>query len=293
MYRTHTCGELTKGNIGKAVQLAGWVNSRRDHGGLIFIDLRDRYGITQCTFDPKISKEAWAIAEKVRTEYVVQAEGEVRERPNEMINPNLETGEIEIAVKKMTVLTKSKTPPFEIEWRPELSEKDSASDEKRIISEDVRLKYRYLDLRRKKMLKNIELRHHLITYTREYLNQENFLEIETPILTKSTPEGARDYIVPSRLHPGKFYALPQSPQQYKQLLMMAGIDRYYQIARCFRDEDQRGDRQPEFTQLDLEMSFVERDDVINCTENLFKIVFKRLIDDKLVNKKIVLVLCQL
>jgi aspartyl-tRNA synthetase len=285
MYRTHTCGQLTKEHIGKTVQLSGWVNSRRDHGGLIFIDLRDRYGITQCTFDPKGAKQAWEIAEKVRSEYVLQIQGEVRERPSEMVNLNLETGEIEIAVKKIIVLTKSKTPPFEIEWRPEVS---GEADEKRVISEDARLKYRYLDLRRKKMLKNLELRHGLITYIREHLNKQNFLEIETPILTKSTPEGARDFIVPSRLHPGKFYALPQSPQQYKQLLMIAGIDRYYQIARCFRDEDQRRHRQPEFTQLDLEMSFVDRDDIISCTENLFKTVFKRLVDDGLVNKQIVL-----
>lgn len=277
MYRTHTCGEITTKNIGQTVKLAGWVNSNRDHGGLIFIDLRDRYGITQCTFDPKIHTDAWKLAEQVRSEYVIQITGEVRARPPEMVNNQLSTGEIEIVAQELVVLTTAKTPPFEIEWRPQ---------EVPMVDEEVRLKYRYLDLRTRRMLKNLELRHKLISYIREYLNDQKFLEVETPILTKSTPEGARDYIVPSRLHPGQFYALPQSPQQYKQLLMLSGIDRYYQIARCFRDEDQRGDRQPEFTQLDIEMSFVERDDVINMAENLFKAVFKRLINDGLLNKKI-------
>ncbi|MEK9165734.1 MAG: aspartate--tRNA ligase [Patescibacteria group bacterium] len=289
MYRTQTCGQLNKEHISQTVKLAGWVNSRRDHGGLIFIDLRDRYGLTQCTFDPRIDKKAWETADKVRGEYVLQIEGNVRARPEEMINPNLDTGEIEIAAKKITILTRAKTPPFEIEWRSDITDQALFDfDAKHTVAEEVRLKYRYLDLRRKRMLGNLKLRHKLVNYIREYLNQGEFLEIETPILTKSTPEGARDYIVPSRLHPGQFYALPQSPQQYKQLLMLSGIDRYYQIARCFRDEDQRGDRQPEFTQLDIEMSFVERDDVISCTENLFKAVFKRLIDDGLMNKKIVL-----
>ncbi|MFH1713360.1 MAG: aspartate--tRNA ligase [Candidatus Jacksonbacteria bacterium] len=289
MYRTHTCGQLNKEHISQTVQLAGWVNSRRDHGGLIFIDLRDRYGLTQCTFDQKIDKKAWETADKVRGEYVLQIEGNVRARPEEMINPNLDTGDIEVAAKKITILTRAKTPPFEIEWRSDIDDQALFSfDAKHTVAEEVRLKYRYLDLRRKRMLANLKLRHKLVNYIREYLNQEGFLEIETPILTKSTPEGARDYIVPARLHPGQFYALPQSPQQYKQLLMLSGMDRYYQIARCFRDEDQRGDRQPEFTQLDIEMSFVERDDVLNLTENLFKSVFKRLIDDELMNKKIVL-----
>jgi len=284
MHRTHHCGELTKEHIGQNIKLAGWVNSRRDHGGLIFIDLRDRWGLTQCVFDPKSSKIAWKTADSVRNEYIIEIQGLVRKRPKDMINPDLSTGEIEIDAKSIKILNKSKTPPFEIEWRSDDSDLKKTSK----VSENIRLKYRYLDLRSKRMQKNLKIRHYLIKYIRQYLNKQNFLEIETPLLGKSTPEGARDFIVPSRLHVGKFYALPQSPQQYKQLLMIAGIDRYYQIARCLRDEDQRGDRQPEFTQLDLEMAFVERNDVINLTENLFKQVFKQLKKIKLLNKKIIL-----
>ncbi|HBH46501.1 MAG: aspartate--tRNA ligase [Candidatus Jacksonbacteria bacterium RIFOXYC2_FULL_44_29] len=286
MFRSHTCGELTTKHIDQVVELAGWVNSTRDHGGLIFIDLRDRFGLTQCTFNPEKANPAWKIAETVRPEFVVKIKGTVTARPPEMVNPNLKTGSIEIIAEKIEILSHSETPPFIVEWRPKKTATTGEPSGGSPVTEELRLKYRYLDLRTERMITNLTLRHKLINYIREYLNKENFLEIETPILTKSTPEGARDYIVPSRLHPGKFFALPQSPQQYKQLLMLAGVDRYYQVARCFRDEDQRGDRQSEFTQLDMEMSFVERDDIISLTENLFKSVFKRLISDGLLNKKI-------
>ncbi len=267
MYKTHTCGELRIKDVGKSVKLAGWVHRRRDHGGVTFIDLRDRFGLTQIVLNPEISPEAHQLAEAIRMEWVIQVEGNVRRRPEGAENPNLPTGEIEIEVHKLNILNPAKTPPF-------LINKDEEADE------NTRLKYRYLDLRREKMRKNIELRHRVVKFIRDYLDQRGFLEIETPILFKTTPEGARDYLVPSRVHPGEFYALPQSPQQLKQLLMVAGIERYFQIARCFRDEDQRGDRQPEFTQLDVEMSFVEREDVMNLIEDLFTKMVAEVVPDK-------------
>jgi aspartyl-tRNA synthetase len=256
--KTHTCGELTQDDIGQQVTLAGWVNRRRDHGGLIFIDLRDRFGMTQVTIDSDATPDAHRIAAQTRSEYVIQAHGTVRQRPEGFENPNLATGAIEIDVDTIEILNPSKTPPFYISGTGEGSPDN--------VDEALRLKYRYLDLRRQRMTDNLVLRHNIVHYIREYLSARHFLEIETPILLKSTPEGARDFIVPSRLHPHKFYALPQSPQQLKQLLMVAGIERYFQIARCFRDEDLRADRQPEFTQLDLEMSFVDASDVRSIIE---------------------------
>lgn len=258
MLRTHTCGELGPDSIEKTVQLAGWVHSRRDHGGIIFIDLRDRYGVTQLRFDPKSNENTWKKADELRGEWVIQVSGTVTKRPDDMVNEKLETGSIEVDVNELEILSKAKTPPFEIG-------EEKASE----IGEEIRMKYRYIDLRRKSSAWAITKRHEFISFLRSYLNKKDFIEVETPILSKSTPEGARDFLVPSRLQKGKFYALPQSPQQYKQLLMLGGMDRYYQIARCFRDEDTRGDRQAEFTQLDLEMSFVEREDILNLTEDLF------------------------
>jgi aspartyl-tRNA synthetase len=254
-YRTHTCGELRKEQVGQQVKLAGWVNRRRDHGGLIFLDIRDRYGLTQVICDPERSPEAHRIATEVRSEFVIQVGGSVVKRLPGTENPNLGTGEIEIAAEHITILNPARTTPFLIS--------DTSTAE-----ESLRLKYRYLDLRRPKMRDNIVLRHRVVKLMRDYLDERGFLEIETPILMKSTPEGARDYLVPSRLYAGEFYALPQSPQQLKQLLMVAGLDRYFQIARCFRDEDQRSDRQPEFTQLDVEMSFVSEEDVMGLIEDL-------------------------
>ena len=254
-FRTHTCGELNTSNIGQQVTLAGWVNRRRDHGGLIFLDIRDRYGITQVICDPERSPEAHRVASELRSEYVVQVAGTVVPRLPGTENPNLATGAIEVAASHIELLNPSRTTPFPIS--------DTIS-----VDESLRLKYRYLDLRRPRMRDNIILRHRVVKAIRDYLDERGFLEIETPILMKSTPEGARDYLVPSRLYPGKFYALPQSPQQLKQLLMVAGMDRYFQIARCFRDEDQRSDRQPEFTQLDLEMAFVDEGDVMSLIEGL-------------------------
>ena len=277
MYRTRTCGELTEKEAKKSVVLSGWVNSRRDHGGLIFIDLRDRYGITQVTFDPKIDKDAWKTADGIRDEYVIRIEGTVAKRPKDMINKNLSTGTIEVEATTIEVLAKAKTPPFEVSWQPE--------GEHHITNEDLRLKYRYLDIRRKKMLDNLKLRADLVKAIRDYLHKEGFLEIDTPLLTKSTPEGARDFLVPSRLHPGKFYALPQSPQQYKQLLMVGGIDKYFQIAPCMRDEDARADRSPgEFYQLDLEMSFIEQKDILDLMEKLFTTVVEKLSSKKIMTK---------
>ena len=254
-YRTHTCGDLNKDAIGQQVTLAGWVNRRRDHGGLVFLDIRDRYGITQVTCDPERSAEAHRVASEVRSEYVVQVSGKVVPRLAGAENPNLSTGAIEVAAEHIEILSPSRTTPFPI--RDDIQ-----------VDESLRLKYRYLDLRRPSMRDNMILRHRVVKAMRDYLDERGFLEIETPILMKSTPEGARDYLVPSRLYPGEFYALPQSPQQLKQLLMVAGLDRYFQIARCFRDEDQRSDRQPEFTQLDVEMSFVDEEDVMNLIEGL-------------------------
>ena len=281
MYRTHTCGQLTIKNKDKDAILSGWVNSRRDHGGVVFIDLRDRYGITQVKCDPKVSKKAWKEADKVRDEFVIKVRGIVKPRPKDMLNPKLETGEIEVEVKEFEILNKSKTPPFEIAWLPSEEIKDKAEE----TNEEVRLKYRYLDLRRKKMVRNLTLRYKLLKFIRDFLEKEDFIEIETPLLTKSTPEGARDFIVPSRLNPGKFYALPQSPQQYKQMLMVGGIDKYFQIAPCLRDEDARADRSPgEFYQLDLEMSFCEQKDILDLVERLFTQAAEKLTDKKIMKK---------
>jgi len=256
MYKTHTCGELRVADVGQEVSLAGWVDRVRDLGGVRFIDLRDRFGVVQIVSNPETSPEVHQALDPVRTEWVIRAVGTVRKRPEGMQNDDLATGEIEVELSEVEVLNPAQTPPFLINQEEE-------------VEEQTRLKYRYLDLRRPRMRNNIILRHKVVAFIRRYLDQKEFLEIETPILFKTTPEGARDYIVPSRVHPGQFYALPQSPQQLKQMLMVAGMERYFQIARCFRDEDQRGDRQPEFTQLDIEMSFVEREDVMDLLEGLY------------------------
>lgn len=257
MKRTHNNGQLNLSNVAQEVYLVGWVHRRRDHGGLIFIDLRDRSGLVQVVFRAE-DKELHNEAEKLRSEFVVQIQGKVVSRAPESVNKNLKTGEVEVIAQNLEILNTSKTPPFEI------------ADPTTEPDEMVRLKYRYLDLRKENMRENLIFRHKIIKAMGDYLDKEGFLEIETPFLTKSTPEGARDFLVPSRVNPGKFYALPQSPQLFKQILMVAGMEKYYQVARCFRDEDLRADRQPEFTQLDLEMSFVTRDDIINLIENMMK-----------------------
>ena len=259
MYRTHNCGELRISHVGQIITLAGWVQRIRKMGGMVFIDLRDRYGITQLVFNQEINSDLWEKANKLGREFVVQVTGKVSERSNK--NPNLSTGDIEILVSELTVLNESKTPPFTIE---------DATDG----GDDLRMKYRYLDLRRNVVRKNLELRHQMTIETRQYLDNLGFLEVETPVLIASTPEGARDFVVPSRMNPGEFYALPQSPQLFKQLLMVGGFDRYFQIVKCFRDEDLRADRQPEFTQIDCEMSFVEQEDVLQTFEGLVKHLFK-------------------
>ncbi len=264
MHRTHHCGELRREHAGQTVTLAGWVHSYREQGkDLVFVDLRDRYGKTQVTFYTDDDSRIDAVARKLRREDVVKVVGEVRYRGDGLVNPKLITGEIEIRAQQLTVLSKSKTPPFEIEGGE-------------LPNEELRLKYRFVDLRRPELQKSIILRHNLVQAVREYFNGKEFLEIETPMLGRSTPEGARDYLVPSRVHAGSFYALPQSPQIYKQILMVAGFDRYYQIARCFRDEDLRADRQPEFTQIDVEMAFVERDDILNTIDGLIASVMQKI-----------------
>lgn len=259
--RTHYCGQLTTSLVGEEVALCGWVHRRRDHGGVIFIDLRDREGLAQVVYNPD-QAESFAIADAVRNEYVIRIEGQVRRRPEGTVNPNLPTGEVEVSGRAIEVLNKAKTPPFQLD------------DEN--VQDDIRLRYRYVDLRRDEMQENMKLRSRVTRAIRDHLERHGFLDIETPALTKATPEGARDYLVPSRVQPGEFFALPQSPQLFKQLLMMSGLDRYYQIVRCFRDEDLRADRQPEFTQLDVEMSFVEENDVMNLMEDLIRSLFKQI-----------------
>lgn len=260
--RSYECGRVTEQHIGEKVTLKGWVQRRRDLGGVIFLDLRDRTGIVQVVFSPETSEEALAVAEKVRNEYVLDVQGVVVARDDETINENLPTGKVEVQAKEVTILNEAKTPPFPIEDRVE-------------VSEDIRLKYRYMDLRRPAMYETLKMRSDVTKAIRDFLDDEGFLDVETPILTKSTPEGARDYLVPSRVHDGEFYALPQSPQIFKQLLMVSGFDRYYQIARCFRDEDLRADRQPEFTQVDVEASFMSQEDIMSMTEAMLKQIMKR------------------
>ena len=262
MMRTHRCGDLRSEHEGSEVTIAGWVHSRRDHGGVTFIDLRDTAGLVQVVFSPQTSEEAHGTAQELRSEYCIQVTGEVKPRAGDRVNPKIPTGEIELAATSVRIFSRSETPPFQI-------------DEYQEADESIRLRYRYLDLRREHMNRNLKLRCSIVTNIRKFFDREGFVEIETPMLTRSTPEGARDYLVPSRLHAGTFYALPQSPQLFKQLFMVAGLDRYFQIVRCFRDEDLRADRQPEFTQLDLEMSFVDVEDVLDVTERMFKFVWDR------------------
>ncbi|MDO8592571.1 MAG: aspartate--tRNA ligase [bacterium] len=272
MLRTHTCGELTKKQAGQSVELCGWVHSRRDHGGLIFIDLRDRYGLTQLTFDPETSRQAFSQADKLRHEWVIKVKGKVTARPAEMVNPKLPTGEIEIDCAEIEILSRSKTPPFE------LNEEKSAE-----ANEALRLKYRFVDLRRPKLQEMLKVKDDFFGFIRKYFHERDFVEVQTPILANSSPEGARDFLVPSRIYPGKFYALPQAPQQFKQLLMVGGLDKYFQIAPCFRDEDPRLDRHyGEFYQLDMEMSFVAQEDIWEIMEPLWKEVTNKFSDKKLV-----------
>ena len=265
MHRSCGCGRVTEKDCGKELTLAGWVNTRRDHGGLIFIDLRDRSGIVQVVMSPQYGEDAFHKAEDVRSEYVLAIRGIVRERSPETVNPKMQTGKIEVVVSEMRILNKAKTPPFYVE--------DGID-----VDETLRLKHRYIDLRRPEMQRNLIMRHKIVHEMRQFLDAHDFLEVETPILTKSTPEGARDYLVPSRVNPGKFYALPQSPQLFKQLLMVSGLERYFQIARCFRDEDLRADRQPEFTQLDIELSFEDQDFILDLMEHMMQRIFKNVLN---------------
>jgi aspartyl-tRNA synthetase len=262
--RTHYCSAVNESKIGEIITVCGWVHHRRDHGGVVFLDIRDRTGLLQVVFEPE-NKDTFPIAEKLRSEFVVRISGVVRERPEGMVNTQMATGKIEVIGTELELLNQSPTPPF-------------LPDDYQFINEDLRYKYRYIDLRRSAMQKKLILRHNLTTCMRNYLNQQDFLDIETPMLTKPTPEGARDYLVPSRVHPGQFYALPQSPQLFKQLLMMSGFDKYYQIVRCFRDEDLRADRQPEFTQLDIEMAFIDEEAILKLIEGLLKVVFKQILN---------------
>ena len=266
MFRTHTCGQLSASDIDQTVTLSGWVDTRRDHGGIIFVDLRDRYGLTQVVFDPEVSGTAHETGEKIRPEWVIKVTGKVRARAEGMTNDKLATGEIELFVEEVEVLSEAQTPPFELD-------KDD-------VREDLRLEYRFLDLRRERMQKNLQLRHQIVKVVRDYFDERDFWDIETPILVKGTPEGSREYLVPSRLHAGSFYVLPQSPQQLKQLLMVGGIDKYFQAPRCFRDEDLRGDRQPEFTQFEIEMSFVDQDEVMDNVEMCFHRLMEKLGQDR-------------
>jgi aspartyl-tRNA synthetase len=269
MKRTHHCCELSAADIGREVVLMGWVQHRRDHGGVIFVDLRDREGITQIVFNPEISKDVHTKAQELRSEYVLGAKGRVIARPDDMMNPNMKTGAIEVIISELRIFSRARTPIFQIEDRTE-------------ASESVRLQYRYLDLRRSQLKNNLIARHKATLAVRNYLDTRGFIDIETPFLTKSTPEGARDYLVPSRVNPGNFYALPQSPQLFKQLLMIAGFDRYYQIVKCFRDEDLRADRQPEFTQIDMELSFVTEEEIMEIAEGMIVTIFKKVLDMDLV-----------
>ncbi len=271
MLRSHTCNELTAKDDKKEVTLCGWANTVRDHGDLIFVDLRDRYGLTQIVSDPSNSVSVHGIFEKLHPEYVIQIKGVVRTRPKDMINEKMVTGEIEVLCNEITILNESKVPPFEI-------------DQEKNVNEELRLKYRYLDLRHKRLQENMVMRHKITHEIRDFLTKKDFVEIETPVMIKGTPEGSREYLVPSRIQQGKMYVLPQSPQQLKQLLMVAGFDKYFQIPRCFRDEDLRGDRQPEFTQLDMEMSFVEQEDVLNLNEELLIHMTKKLVPNKKIKK---------
>lgn len=267
MMRTHYCTAVNEQDLNNEVSVCGWVHHRRDHGGVIFLDVRDRSGLLQVVYEPE-NKDVFVVAEKLRHEFVVKITGMVRRRPEGMVNDKMETGQIEVLGTHLEILNQSPTPPF-------------LPDEHQLVNEDLRYKYRYLDLRRAAMQKKLTLRHQLTSTIRHYLNQQGFLDIETPMLTKATPEGARDYLVPSRVHPGQFYALPQSPQLFKQLLMVSGFDKYYQIVRCFRDEDLRADRQPEFTQLDIEMAFIDEEHIMALIEGLLKIVFKEIVDVEL------------
>lgn len=268
--RSHYCGDLTESHIDQEVELSGWVHRRRDHGGVIFIDLRDREGIAQVVFDPDV-QESFQIAEQVRNEFVIRIKGRVRQRPEGTVNPDMKTGQIEVLGKQLEVLNKSETPPFQL---------DDADDE---ISEEIRLRYRYIDMRRQPMLERLRMRSDIVRGLRNFLDNNGFYDMETPVLTKATPEGARDYLVPSRVHQGEFFALPQSPQLFKQLLMMSGMDRYYQIVRCFRDEDLRADRQPEFTQLDIETSFLSEEQIMTLMEDMIRDVFAHVLEVALPN----------